>query len=138
MYFVRYGALKYRLRERSLWDNEVLPYFLLDCVLAVLPSAYERFGFLLISFRVIFAIGGVLYAYHCNERAFGFDLVQKFIVLGWVVNFRCLLVALLVLIVLSASGISAEDVHGLLVILVPVVDIIVYQRIGRHIRDTTE
>ena len=77
MYFVRYGALKERLRERSLSDNEVLPYLLLDCVLAVLSSAYERFGFLLISFRVIFAISGVLYAYHCNGGAFGFDLVQN-------------------------------------------------------------
>ena len=136
MYFVRYGVLKERLRERSLHDDEVLPYFIVTSILLVLPVAYDRFGLLILAWRVIITFGGILYVYHSNGGAYGFDLVQKFIILGWIVNVRCLLVLLPAFILLVLIGLSSETFDGLLLILVPIVDIIVYQRIGRHIRDT--
>lgn len=138
MYFVRYGVLKERLRERSLHDNEVLPYLILTSILILLPVASDKFGFLILAWRVIITFGGVLYVYHSNGGAHGFDLVQKFLVLGWIVNVRCLLVLLPTLILLLLLGLSSESRDVLVLILVPIVDIIVYQRVGRHIRDTTQ
>lgn len=138
MYCVRYRALKERLRERSLRDDEVLPYFILTCLLLLLPFAYEEFGLLILAWRVIITFGGILYVYHCNGGAYGFDLVQKFLVLGWIVNIRILLVFLPVFIMLLAFRLSTETLDGVMLLLVPITDIILFQRIGRHIRDTTQ
>lgn len=138
MYFVRYGVIKERLRERSLHDNEVLPYFMLTGILLLLPVAYDRFGLLLFVWRVIITFGGILYVYHSNGGAYGFDLVQKYLVLGWIVGIRCLLVFLTAFILLVLIGLSLETLAGLVLISIPVVDIIVYLRIGRHIRETKQ
>lgn len=150
MYFVRYHTLKERLREGSLSDREALPYFLLFfaglTVVHVVPTGEEFNEFDMVSggLSVIFAIGGVLYAYEQNGRKKGFDLIQKFIVLGWVVSFRFLLVFLaggiILFIVWAALGIgeTTETIatSGFDVLVVALVELIFYQRIGRHIRDT--
>ena len=93
---------------------------------------------------IIFAIGGVLYAYEQNGRKEGSDLVQKFIVLGWIVCFRFILVCLagfiVLLIVWAVLGIEETtetiETGGFDVLVVALVELIFYQRIGRHIRDT--
>ncbi|MDE0298684.1 MAG: hypothetical protein OXN17_08640 [Candidatus Poribacteria bacterium] len=136
MCFVRFRDVKERLRERSLRDNEVLPYLLLDCVVYALPGAAGEHGLILFLWRLIIAIGGVIYVYNSNGGAYGFDLVQKFLILGWVVFFRFLLVFLPVFIVSVLLGFSTATLGGMLLLIT--LDIIVYQRIGRHIRDTTQ
>ncbi len=150
MYFVRYHPLKEKLRERALSDREALPYFVLFfagfTVAHVFPTIEDFNEFDMVSggLSVIFAIGGVLYAYEQNERKKGFDLIQKFVVLGWVVSFRFLLVLLSVLIVLLivwvVLGIKETtetlETDGFDVLFIALVELIFYQRIGRHIRDT--
>ena len=147
MYFVQYHTLKERLRERSLSDREALPYFLLFfaglTVVHVVPTGEEFNEFDIVSgvLSVIFGIGGVLYAYEQNGRKKGFDLIQKFVVLGWVVSFRFLLVLLSVLIVWVVLGIEetteTRETDGFDVLFIALVQLIFYQRIGRHIRDTS-
>ena len=115
-------------------------------VASVIPTGEEVNEFDMVSgvLSVIFAIGGVLYAYEQNGRKEGFDLIQKFIVLGWVVSFRFVLVfltsvivLLIVWVVLGIAEITETiETDGFDVLAVALVELIFYQRVGRHIRDT--
>ena len=77
------------------------------------------------------AIGRVLYVYEQNGTEMGVDLIRKFIVLGWVVSCRGLLIMIPVgLGLYTAFGVAdIEATFGL-------IQAILYQRLGRHIRDT--
>ena len=146
MYFVRYHPLKKKLRERSLSDREALPYFILYSVLITVIVGFPTIGefnqFDMISWglSVVFTIGGLLYSYEQNGGKEGFDLIQKYVVLGWVVSFRWFLVFLPVIIVIGiieeALGSSQVNTNGFDVLLLVLIELIIYQRIGRHIRDT--
>ena len=150
MYFVRYQPLKEKLKERSFSDREALPYFVLFFALftgaRVFPTVEEFNEFDMVSgvLSVIFAIGGVLYSYEQNGRKKGFDLIQKFVILGWVVSFRCFLVLLSVFIVAAVAlgvketieTIETSETDGFDVLFIALVELIFYQRIGKHIRDT--
>ena len=98
MYFTKYHPLKEKLRDRSVSDREALPYFLIFLALTALVTVFPMFesfnewDFVSGVLSVILAVGGVIYAYKCNGGKEGFDLIQKYVVLGWVVVIRCLLV----------------------------------------------
>ena len=87
------------------------------------------------------AIGGIVYAYHQNGGRTGNDLIQKCVILGWVVSFRFMLIAVPAMIVLMIVGnlmglVSSDSTGPFDVLGVFVFEVILYQRIGRHIRDT--
>lgn len=148
MYFTKYHPLKEKLRDRSVSDREALPYFLIFLALTALVTVFPMFesfnewDFVSGVLSVILAVGGVIYAYKCNGGKEGFDLIQKYVVLGWVVVIRCLLVFIPLLIVAyifgELLGITTEGTGVFDIILVTVFEIFLYQRIGRHIRDTIE
>ena len=145
MYFIRYNPLKEKLRNRSLSDREALPYFALLSALtafmgAIPAEAYNEWDYLSVVLSVIFAIGGVIYAYKCNGAKDGSDLILKYIVLGWVVVIRCSLVfipAIIVYYMIAHTLGLVSDSTGILdVVIIAIFEIVLYQRIGRHIRDT--
>ncbi len=146
MYFLKYQPLKEKLRNRALTDREALPYFILFCTLCTLAYSFpliekfNRWNFISGVLSVITGVGGVLYAYRENGGRAGYDLIQKYVVLGWVVSFRCLIVLVPIVIGLYIVGVMfslIKDTTGWFdTLFLFVAEIFVYQRVGRHIRDT--
>lgn len=147
MYFVKYHPLKARLSARSVSDREALPYlimvYVINSLLVSLPD-FQEYNFwdgVSAILTVAVTIGGILHVYRKNGGASGFDLIRKYVILGWVVTIRCLLAFIPVAIVFGlaevAMGITSSDYGPQDVVLILLLQIIVYQRIGRHISDTT-
>lgn len=144
MYFVRYQPLKGKLRERSLTDREALPYLVLDVFFITVISLiytmreYNEFDMVAGVLSIIFGLGGVLYAYKQNGGKDGFDLIQKYIVLGWVVFVRWFLIAVPFWIVtfLFDAMFGITETEGPHVLVFAFLELVFYQRLGIHIRDT--
>jgi hypothetical protein len=146
MYFIKYQPLKEKLRTRALSDREALPYLIILTALITFSSmpgvkAYNDWDWVSLGLGVILAIGGVLYSYRENGGNAGFDFIQKFVVLGWIVGVRCFLVFMPLIILFSVLNFMAEDksleTTGPYHIVGQIfAATIFYQRIGRHIRDT--
>ncbi len=146
MYFLKYQPLKERLRDRSVSDREALPYlvvfFGLTALTQVFPllDGFNQWDFISGGLSVVFAAGGVIYAYKSNGGEEGFDLIQKYLILGWVVAVRCLLVSVSLIFVVYSAGEYfglVEAQTGLFdVLLLAIFEICFHQRLGRHIRDT--
>ena len=146
MYLIRYEPLKTRLRRREVGDREALPYLVMFFVLEVIvtslpivtdPNRWDILGSIL---TLAATVWGVLYGYRCNGKETGYDLIQKYVVLGWVVGIRFLLVVLplsAVVYFLAASYGLAEDASTPVDALYSgAISLLLYQRIGRHIADT--
>ena len=146
MYFIRYSPLKERLKNRSIDDREALPYLILFCVLeanaTALPgSEYRnRWDYVSTGVTLLITIWGVIYAYQRNGGRNGYDLIHKFVVLGWVVAVRFLIGVVPIFIAVFAlawhNDFVREETTVFDVVLFSVLEIIFYQRIGRHIADT--
>ena len=149
MYFVRYQPLKDKLRDRTLSEREALPYLVVFVALASLAQAFPKlheYGKLdavsgLLNLGA--AIWGILYSYHHNGGRAGHDLIRKFVVLGWIVSVRCILafipISLLLIFLGATTGMMSWESYGWYdVSVIFLINILVYQRIGRHIRDTRD
>ena len=150
MYFIQYHPLKEKLRECALSESEALPYWILFNVLVVLGFSVPTLG----DFNawdaingvmsLLFTICGIYHVYSQNGGASGFDFIQKVVVLGWVVSIRCLLVFIPSMIVfyvfvgILMGGEISENTNLLDVMLTAAFYIIYFQRLGRHIQDTTK
>ena len=151
MYFVQYNPLKQKLSSRSLSDGEALPYLILEGVVTVLlyldisSEGLNAFDLVSVIISVAILIGGTFHVYDQNGGKEGFDLVQKYIVLGWVVGFRVFLASVPVIIILGVivrvlvllANIDDAVSDMVSVICGVAVKLIYYQRLGEHIRDTT-
>ena len=147
MYFVQYNPLKQKLSIRSLSDGEALPYLILEGVVTVLlyldisSEGLNAFDLVSMFISVAIVIGGTFHVYDQNGGAKGFDLVQKYIVLGWVVGFRVFLASiplfLMLGVLIGLANIDDAISDMLSVICGVAVKLIYYQRLGEHIRDTT-
>lgn len=146
MYFVKYHPLKEKLSERSLSDREALPYFVLFIGLTALAGSiplfdeFNVFDGISSMLSVLTAIWGVFYAYKENGGSNGYDLIHKYVVLGWVVSVRFFIVFIPASIALYAFGevlgIVTDETGWYDIFLYFVAEIILCQRIGRHIGDT--
>ena len=146
MYFIKYDLLKKRLRERSVTVRESLPYFIAFVVIMNLPSIlpigrynlWDRISEILSTAAFV---GGILYAYYKNGGASGNDFFRKYILIGWVACVRFFFVFILVANILIYLGLKTGlmslsesgpyDITGVFL-----AEIILHQRIGRHIGDT--
>lgn len=146
MYFVRYNPLKQKLRNRSLSEREALPYLILTGVVWTIftfdvssedPNAFNVAS-MIISIAIL--IGGAFHVYEQNGGKEGFDLVRKYLVLGWVVGFRVCLVSvpamMIVAFLLAMANLEDALVSMLILLCLAVAQIVYYQRLGRHIHDT--
>lgn len=146
MNFVRYQPLKDKLKSRTLSDREALPYLILVSGLAatiyLFPSTEEFniWDWIGGGFSVALAVAGVIYAYLCNGGKHGFDLIQKYVVIGWVVVVRCLLIFIPCVIALyilgEMLGFITDETNWYETLIFGAFELVVYQRIGRHIKDT--
>jgi len=148
MRFLRYEPIKTKLRERTLTEREALPYLAANvglvaiALLMIASGEQDKWDELSALPSVFITVGGVLYAYRQNGGASGYDIVLKYLVLGFIVSVRTVLAVLVVstLFLFSAFWIFPEyegDSGPVGVIFWTCVELFVVERIGRHIRDTT-
>jgi len=146
MYFVRYQPLKDKLKTRSLTDREALPYLIVFAGLAAAvylfptTSEYNIWDWIGGGLSVALAVGGVFYAYARNGGMQGFDLILKYVVIGWIVAVRCILVfvpcAIAFYIFGEMFGLVTERTGWYETLVIACFEAILYQRVGRHIADT--
>ena len=142
MYFTQYHPLKERLRDRSITDREALPYLVMFCMLevvGVLMPFWEqpnKWDFVSTFFGLLITFGGVIFAYRCNGGKDGYDFIQKFVILGWVVTFRFILLVIPLFLAVYDLGILGDTTGPIDVIILALIEIMLYYRIGRHIADT--
>ena len=144
MYFVFYHPLKHKLRTNSLSDREALPYLIIAAFLFSLASyssgesLLNAHDFVSMCLSVIIVIGGTYYVYVQNGGREGFNLIQKYLVLGWVVGIRICLVSIpgLIVYVVVRLKLRTSDINMLDVVWFALFKLIYYHRLGRHIRDT--
>lgn len=147
MYFVQYNPLKQQLRNRTLSDRDALPYLILDGVVVALmglnisSDGLNALNVVSTFISVAIIIGGTFHVYDQNGGNEGFDLVRKYVVLGWVVGIRvflaCIPVFLILGILIGLGNLDDAFSDFLIMCCGAAVSIIYYQRLGRHIRDTT-
>lgn len=147
MYLVKYETLKEKLRTRTLSEREALPYFLLQTVLVTLLGAFNimtpfnTWDSISALLSVSICLGGIIYAYDQNGGASGYDFIQKFIVLSWVVAIRLALIVVPLFFVIYFIGdlqgiVSLDETNLFDVVIQAAVEICFFQRVSRHIRDT--
>ncbi len=143
MYFIKYHLLKKRLRDRSVTVRESLPYLIAIIIFMSLPGPVGRYN-LWDSISAILSavafVGGVLYAYYKNGGAAGNDFFLKYILIGWVASVRfgfIFVPACFIIIYLGAkTGLMSRETGPYDMTGVFLAEIILHQRIGRHIKDT--
>lgn len=156
MNFLRYHPLKEQLRSRIFTDQQALPYFILLCVLSVpVPTSgtANSLDWVLTGCWVLITALGLLYAYRKNGGSDGVDFIKKFIVLGWIalVRWTLVFIPLFVILVIAFIAIAdtearfggpidksvkAEATEWFALIAPCIFTIVLFQRIGRHIKDT--
>jgi hypothetical protein len=147
MYFIHYDPLKERLRNRSIDDREALPYFLLFCVLEVVAISIpaieykNKWDYISTVLSLLVTIWGVMYVYRRNGGRRGYDLIHKFVVLGWVVAVRFLTgaipIGLAVYFFAWHFGLTGDENTLFDALFFTAFEIIYYQRLGKHIADTS-
>ena len=146
MYFLRYQPLKDKLRTRSLSDREALPYLILFSGFAaavyLFPTTEEFnvWDWIGGGSSVALAVLGVIYSYIQNGGRQGFDLIQKYVVIGWVVAVRCILAFIPCVFAFYFSvdyfGMISDETSWLDTLFFAAFEVIFYQRIGRHVGNT--
>jgi len=90
--------------------------------------------------NVIISIVGLIYVYHRNGGSSGYDIIHKYVVLGWVVVIRYFIVIILIGIIFyliaGYFGKSSNETTLLDIVFIAVASAIYYERLGRHIADT--
>lgn len=120
MYFWRIEALKTRLIEAPLSDREVLPYqvicsALIAAILGVSDlfpvDAMNAWDIVGRTWTVLLAVLGTIYFYRQNGGSTGAHLLQRYLVIGWVVGIRWTVALLLVFGALTVAVTVFEDFH---------------------------
>lgn len=147
MFFVHYHPLKEKLRDRTLSDAEALPYFIGSSILGLLPAGgiENIWDFSALVVTIVLTIMGLRWAYKANGGAKGFDIIQKTVVLFWILGFRVLLFCIIPL-ACFAIGISiampeetTPEKTGIAeVIVFAIIQIIIWKRLAKHISDTVK
>ena len=148
MYWISYQPLKERLKKRSVSDREALPYLLLlsalEAISLSVPASTEmnKWDIIEAMLYVIVTIIGVIYIYRKNGGKTGYDIIHKFVVLGWVVAVRYFLVVLplggLIYFTVRYHAPSGDETTFFDAMFFTVISVIYYERLGRHISDTNE
>jgi predicted membrane channel-forming protein YqfA (hemolysin III family) len=148
MYFIKYQPLKEKLSNRTLSEREALPYLVVFTALTALTVGvplYENYNTLdaiAAGFSVLIAIFGILFAYKQNGENEGFDLIKKYVVLGWVTTVRFIIVSIPLGIAAAfgagALGLSMDETNVIDLAFWIGFEAMLYYRIGIHIRDTRE
>jgi hypothetical protein len=158
MNFISYQPLKEQLRNGTFTDRQALPYFILSSVLSVpVPTSgtANSLDWVLTGCWVLITALGLLSAYRKNGGSEGIDFIKKFIVLGWIalVRWTLVFIPLFMIVVIAVIAIAdpdgriggpldesvkAEATEWFHLIAPCIFMIVLFQRIGRHIKDTVK
>lgn len=148
MYFWRIEALKARLIQAPLSDREVLPYFVLTMAITwALFAAYDLFpagstslwSILGHGWSFVLVVVGTLYIYRQNGGSAGEHLLQRYLVIGWVVSIRWLTGILAVLGALTLAVMAIDDLYipespsWQEATVIGVLEALYYWRLGHHV-----
>jgi hypothetical protein len=147
MYFIKIKPLKERLINRSMSDREALPYYLVfwACISvagwATMPPQTTHWHMINNWVGLLVILGGTVFTFVKNGGEQGFDFIQKSIVLGWVITVRLVPLILCgiigVVLFKQSRGFPDDQTSWVDVVFVVVFMIIYYQRLGKHIQDTS-
>ena len=142
MYFWRIEKLKTQMAARPLSERETLPYLVGFTALssAMLPqTTHNLWDSLGTVWSVLLAVVGTIYIFRQNGGAGGQYFLQRYFVIGWVVGIRwfviIMLVAIAFYITLMVMGADTESTNWYDFILFAVAEVVVYWRVGSHVRD---
>lgn len=148
MYFLRCSELKEKLSKRTLSEREALPYLIADSVLiAIAMSSFlggytspNLWDFLRDVLAVMTTVAGIIYAYKKNGGNNGYDFLQKYIVLGWVITWRWILIfiPLFFIFYMLFGDHESSSSTPLEIAFIFIAEIILYWRIGKHVSDTAK
>ena len=146
MNFIKYTPLKEKLKERTLSDREALPYLVVFTAITALMVGvplHENYNVLdgiSAACSVALAIFGIIYAYNQNGKENGYDLVQKYVVLGWITSVRFILIGIPIYVVVGIAGyrmgFSMEETNEIDLVFWVAFEALLYYRIAMNIRDT--
>ncbi|MEW6306286.1 MAG: hypothetical protein AB1705_22695 [Verrucomicrobiota bacterium] len=147
MYFWRIERLKAEMAARPLSEREVLPYLVVFVGLATavgyIPQAitnvWDGVGAV---WSVALAVFGTIYIYRQNGGEDGQHFLQRYLAIGWVVTIRWLVILILVAIaffaLMTVLESEAEQTTWYEFLFLAVVEVVVYWRIGYHVRDLAQ
>ena len=146
MNFITYAPLKEQLRERTLSDRQALPYLVASTAISAFVlgiSSHKNYNLpdgLSVGASLTLAIAGILFAYNKNGKENGYDLIQKFMVIGWITGVRFTLIAVpiyvVVVVVAHSLGFSLKEPNPVGFTYSALFEALLYYRIGKHIEDT--
>lgn len=146
MYWFSYQPLKERLKNRLISDREALPYLLMFVALETLAvsvpdkSTMNKWDIIEMILFVVSSVGGMIYVYKKNGGSTGYDIIQKYVILGWVVIVRFFIFILPLGAVIYAvayyAGLIGEETTFFNVPISIGLYLIYYERLGKHIADT--
>lgn len=148
MYFWRIEKLKAHMIQQPLTEREVLPYLLASSILLAVCLAVFRhlpvsglWDDYSSAFNILLAAFGTYYIYLQNQGTHGEHILQRYIVLGWVVSIRWLvgflLGSIILMIGLTIAGLSplGESSQIINAIYEALASLVLYWLIGHHVRD---
>lgn len=147
MYFWRIEKLKSEMAARPLSEREALPYLVvfvgLCAAVGYIPQSVANVWDGLGAFwSVALAVLGTIYIYRQNGGADGRHFLQRYFAIGWVVAIRWLAIVILAAVAFSALieflGNESEETTWYEFLFLAIVEIVVYWRIGHHVRDLAE
>ncbi len=141
MYFWRIEELKSKLRAAPLSERELLPYFLIFLLasefasLIPSPPTTNFWDYANVLYGATLTFLGTLYVYRLNSGNDGNYFLQRYLALGWVITIRVLAVASPIYLVFCIFFGCPEESNGFAFSYLALVELILYQRMGKHIRD---
>jgi hypothetical protein len=144
MYFWSIEKLKTEMAARPLSEREALPYLVvfagLSAAVGYIPQTMSNvWDGLGAAWSIALAVVATIYIYRQNGGADGQHFLQRYLALGWVVSVRWILVLILVAVAfhgtLAAVGSDTESTHWYDFLFLAVVEVVIYWRIGHHVRD---
>ncbi len=147
MYFWRIKQLKAEMIQQPLTDREVVPYLIASLVvigLALAAASHLPATSTLDDYFSVFntvALGlGTYYIYLQNQGANGQHLLQRYIVIGWVIGIRWLVAYLVGTFIITigvyfSASLPIEASMVMLLIFNVIAVLVYYWLVGHHVRD---
>ena len=129
---------------RLLSESETLPYLVVyvtwTTVFSFVPDPFSNvWDTLSATFSAFLAVVGTIYIYRQNGGADGQYFLQRYFAIGWVVTLRWILIVTVSTVIfftlLELANVSSEETTWYEFLFVSVFEVIIYQRIGHHVRD---
>lgn len=144
MYFWRIEKMKTEMVTCQMSEREVLPYVVVSAAVFsvagyIRQPLNNRWDALSVGWSLLLAVFGTIYIYRQNGGANGQHFLQRYLALGWVVGIRWFVaftpVVLVLYVMLAGASADAQSTRWQDVLIFAVAEIILYWRIGYHVRD---